>query len=82
MSASRILTKEPLPPTLIMVGTRDHLFKHQQAFVKQAKTLGQQFKLKIYEGGGHSFMMQPAFMEPSTREVESFLRDIDFIDEK
>ncbi|WP_166831100.1 alpha/beta hydrolase [Thalassoroseus pseudoceratinae] len=82
MSASRILTKEPLPPTLIMFGTRDHLYEHQQAFVKQARSLGQQFTLKIYEGGGHSFMMQPAFMERSTREVETFLRSIDFIDDE
>jgi len=73
MSASRILTKEPLPPTLIMFGDRDHLYKHQKAFVEKAKAQGQTFELKIFKGAGHSFMMQPAFMEPSTNVVETFL---------
>ena len=82
MSAFRILTKEPLPPTLIMFGKRDHLYEHQKAFVERARSLGQKFKLKIYAGGGHSFMIQPAFMKPSTREVETFLRSIDYIDQE
>ncbi|WP_298867899.1 alpha/beta hydrolase, partial [uncultured Gimesia sp.] len=73
MSASRILTKEPLPPTLIMFGDRDHLYKHQRAFVANAKAKGQKFELKIFKGAGHSFMMQPAFMQPSTSEAETFL---------
>ncbi|QDT94640.1 alpha/beta hydrolase [Gimesia aquarii] len=79
MSASRILTKEPLPPTLIMFGDRDHLFQHQKAFVEKAKAQGQNFELKIFKGAGHSFMLQPAFMEPSTNEVESFLKNQGFL---
>lgn len=78
MSASRILTDEPLPPTLIMLGDRDHLYEHQTAFVAKAKSLGKKFELKIFKGGGHSFMMQPAFLEPSTREVERFLRALNY----
>lgn len=74
MSASRILTRDPLPPTLIMYGERDHLLKYQTAFVARAKELGQQFDLKIYPRGGHSFMIQPAFLNPSTEEVERFLK--------
>ncbi|MDF1746506.1 MAG: alpha/beta hydrolase [Gimesia sp.] len=79
MSASRILTKEPLPPTLIMFGDRDHLYKHQRAFVNKAKAQGQKFELKIFKGAGHSFMMQPAFMGPSTSEAETFLRKQGFL---
>ena len=79
MSASRILTDEPLPPTLIMYGDRDHLFKYQQAFVAKARSLGQQFQLKVFEGAGHSFMLQPAFQEPSTREVEQFLTELNYL---
>lgn len=79
MSASRILTKEPLPPTLIMFGDRDHLFKHQKAFVEKANAQGQKFELKIFKGAGHSFMLQPAFMKPSTSEVESFLKNQGFL---
>jgi acetyl esterase/lipase len=74
MSASRILTKEPLPPTLILFGDRDHLAQYQRAFVDKAREVGQQFELKVYKGGGHSFMTQPAFEKPSTTDVESFLR--------
>ena len=79
MSASRILTKEPLPPTLIMLGDRDHLRIHQEAFLAKAKSLGQEFDLKVFKGGGHSFMMQPAFQDPSTQEAERFLRNINFV---
>jgi len=79
MSASRTLGEEPLPPTLIMYGHRDHLFQYQQAFVEKAKALGKKFELKIYQEAGHSFMMQPAFMEPSTRDVEEFLRTLNYL---
>ena len=79
MSASRILPKEPLPPTLIMLGDRDHLAEFQNAFVKRARLAGKQFELKVFKGGGHSFMTQPAFEEPSTREFETFLRRHGFL---
>jgi len=79
MSATRILTDEPLPPTLIMFGDRDHLYTHQKAFVDKAKARGKEFDLKIFSGGGHSFMLQPAFLEPSTREVEKFLRNLNYL---
>ncbi len=79
MSASRILTKEPLPPTLIMFGDRDHLYQHQTAFVENAKAKGQKFELKIFKGAGHSFMMNPPFREPSTNEAEMFLRKQGFL---
>lgn len=82
LSASRILTREPLPPTFILFGERDHLFKHQAAFVGTAKKLGQEFDHKIYrDGAGHSFMTQPAFLEQSTRDVELFLRKRGFLTE-
>lgn len=74
MSASRILPKEPLPPTLIMHGDRDHLLNYQQAFVAHARGAGQQFELKVFKGAGHSFMLQPVFQEPSTQQAEQFLR--------
>lgn len=74
MSASRILSKEPLPPTLIMHGDRDHLLKYQQAFVAHARKAGQQFELKVFKDAGHSFMMQPIFEKPSTQEAERFLK--------
>lgn len=80
MAASRLLTRAPLPPTIILFGERDHLYKHQVAFVETARRLGQEFDLKIYKNGaGHSFMTQPAFLEPSTREVENFLRKSGFL---
>ncbi len=74
MSASRILTRDPLPPTIILFRERDHLYQYQRAFVKRARELGQTFDLKIYPRGGHSFMTQPAFEKTSTFEVAHFLR--------
>lgn len=74
MSASRILPKEPLPPTLILFGDRDHLAQYQRAFVDKAREAGKRFELKVYKGGGHSFMTQPALEKPSTTDVEDFLR--------
>jgi acetyl esterase/lipase len=74
MSASRILPKEPLPSTMILFGDRDHLSKYQNAFVDKARAAGKQFELKVYKGGGHSFMTQPAFEKPSTQDVEAFLK--------
>ncbi len=79
MSASRILDEKPLPPTLLMYGDRDHLVQYQEAFVTKARALGKTLTVRIYEGGGHSFMMQPAFMEPSTREAEAFLKSLNYL---
>jgi acetyl esterase/lipase len=73
MSASHILTKEPLPPTIFLFGDRDHLKVPQEAFIERARKLGQKFEVEIYKGGGHSFMMQPAFQGPSTQDVQAFL---------
>lgn len=79
MSASRILTEDPLPPTLMLFGTRDHLREPQEKFVEHARKLGQKFEVKIYEGGGHSFMMQPAFQDVSTRDAQTFLEERGFL---
>jgi acetyl esterase/lipase len=79
MSASRILPEEPLPPTLIMHGDRDHLLKYQLAFVAHARKAGQQFELKVFKGAGHSFMMQPVFEKPSTQEAERFLKQYGYL---
>jgi len=80
LSSSRILTKEPLPPTFILFGERDHLFKHQTAFIETAKAKGQKFEHKIYgDGAGHSFMTQPAFLDLCTRDVEIFLKKNSFL---
>ncbi len=79
MSASRILPKDALPPTLIMHGDRDHLLKYQRAFVAHARAAGKRFELKIFEGAGHSFMMQPAFEKSSTQEAEQFLKQHGFL---
>ena len=80
MSASRILTKEPLPPTLLMYGTRDHLREHQAAFVKRAKKLQQNIEVHVIEGGGHSFMMTPFFEKPTTKLVDDFLKKHEFLE--
>ena len=79
MSASRILTEAPLPPTLILLGKRDHLREYQLAFLSAARDKGQKFDLVEYEHGGHSFMTQSAFIEPSTKEVDEFLQKMDFL---
>lgn len=79
MSASRILDGKPFPPMLLMYGDRDHLFQYQQAFVKKAQSLGKEFQLRVFEGAGHSFMIQPAFMTPSTRDVEAFLTSLNYL---
>ncbi|MEM7015176.1 MAG: alpha/beta hydrolase [Verrucomicrobiota bacterium] len=78
-SASRILTKDPLPPTIFLFGDRDHLKIPQENFIKRARELEQQFEMKIYKGGGHSFMMQPAFQELSTQDVQTFLEAQEFL---
>jgi acetyl esterase/lipase len=79
MSASRLITDATFPPTLIMFGTRDHLYEHQKAFVDRATMLGKEFDLKIFENAGHSFMMGPPFLEPSTLEAERFLKKLNFV---
>ncbi|NNE93989.1 MAG: alpha/beta hydrolase [Verrucomicrobiales bacterium] len=78
MSASRLLKSgdRPLPPTLILFGTRDHLREPQTNFIENARALGKKFELIEYEGGGHSFMTQPAFEEKSTQDVAGFLEKI------
>jgi len=79
MSASRLLTRDPLPPTIVLLGGRPHLHETQSAFVRHARQLGQEFDLKEYENGGHSFMIQPAFESTSTSDVDAFLVEGGFL---
>jgi dienelactone hydrolase len=64
---------------MMLFGDRDHLRVPQEAFVKNAKAMGQLFDLKIYPGGGHSFMTQPAFEEKTAVDVAEFLEKIEML---
>jgi len=75
-----LLTEAPLPPTLIMFGDRDHLYKYQMAFVREARAKGKKFELKIYKDARHSFLMrgQP-FQEVSSQRAQEFLEKLGYL---
>ena len=75
-----LLTDAPLPPTLIMFGNRDHLYKYQMEFVNEARAKGKEFELTICEGAGHSFLMrgQP-FQEVSSQRAQKFLEKLGYL---
>lgn len=73
------------PPTLLMLGTKDHLIpvttvEYYQVVMAKVKS---RCDVKIYEGGKHGFFnyneKDPAFYNQTTADAEAFLSSLGYI---
>ena len=69
------------PPTLILLGTKDHLIpvSTAQAFVDKAVSNGGKCELELYEGAGHGFFNKGDYHQITLDRMITFLESIGYI---
>ena len=69
------------PPTLIMVGTADHLIpvSTSKAYKARMDEVGSRCELHLYEGVGHGFYQQEGYYRQTLDTVIAFLRSLGYI---
>ena len=69
------------PPTLIFLGTKDHLIPVETAKYYQTvmQKVGSRCDLFLYEGAGHGFFNQAEYLSKTMLEAGRFLESIDYL---
>ena len=70
------------PPTLIMVGTKDHLIpvSTSEAYKARMDEVGSRCELHLYEGVGHGFYHQEGYYRQTLDTAIKFLQSLGYID--
>jgi dienelactone hydrolase len=73
--------KKGAPPTLIMIGEKDHLIPAAtvQTYKTEMEKVGSRCDLVFYPGQNHGFYNKKEFFEPTKIEMEKFLRSLAFL---
>ncbi len=72
--------RKDLPPTLVLIGTKDPMFEFLKGFAARWQDAGADLALYIGEDGGHGFSTTDAWRERSLARMEEFLRKIGCFD--
>lgn len=78
LSPTRHLAKDS-PPTLLLFGTEDPLWKQGQEFLEKSKKLGHHAELYLAEGVGHGFFNKSPWLEPTTARIDEFLVSLGYL---
>jgi outer membrane protein assembly factor BamB len=78
ISPARHWSKD-IPPTLVLIGTRDPMFECLREFVVKWKERGSPIEIYIGEGGGHGFSLNSPWLEKTTLRADEFLCSIGFL---
>jgi len=67
-----------MPPTLVMVGSKDVLLptKTAKTFQRLMRRAGVKSELKIYPGQGHGFFNYEGYYKKTLNEMDSFLKEM------
>ena len=68
-----------MPPTLVLIGTRDPMFETLQRFVAKWKAAGADVDIFIAEGGGHGLSSKSPWLERTTKRADAFLQSIGYL---
>lgn len=68
-----------MPPTLILIGTRDPMYPTLTKFVAKWKSAGAPIDIFVAEGGAHGFSNFSPWLEKSTLRADDFLRSLGFL---
>ncbi|MCX7015950.1 MAG: alpha/beta hydrolase fold domain-containing protein [Candidatus Sumerlaeota bacterium] len=71
--------RKELPPTLVLIGTRDPMYEWLKAFVAKWKEQGAAIDIYIGEGGPHGFSQYSPYLEQTTERADEFLRSIGYL---
>jgi len=71
-----------MPPTLILIGTKDPMFKSLQKFVAQWKERGAPIDIYIGQKAGHGFATVSPWLEKTTLRADEFLRSLGYLEDQ
>jgi acetyl esterase/lipase len=72
------LTKES-PPTLLLFGTDDFLFKQGEEFIQRSKELGHRSEMFTAEKQPHGFFWKKPWLEKTTQRADVFLTSLGYL---
>ena len=70
-----------MPPTLVMVGSKDVLVptKTAKKFQQLMRKAGVKSELKIYQGQGHGFFNYGGYYDKTLKEMDRFLKEVNIL---
>ena len=68
--------KKGMPPTVILIGTKDKYLYQSEAFRDKVLPLGINLKMHLYKGQHHAFFNLPPWRKNTVEDSLSFLREI------
>ena len=74
--------KEDLPPTLILIGTKDRFLDQNKAFRAKAEELGVRVEIDLAEGQPHAYFNRSPWMEKTVASADKFLVSLGYLAEE
>lgn len=70
---------QDVPPTLILIGSKDNFLEQNQQFMAKAKQLGAQVELDLAEGQPHAYFNRSPWMERTVASADRFLVSLGYL---
>jgi len=69
------------PPTLVLVGEKDHIASPEKCnkFAAKMQAVGNKCEVKVFTGGEHGFFNKDEFRLPTLKAAEAFLTELGFL---
>ena len=75
------VTKD-LPPTLILIGSKDPFLEQNRQFVSSGTELGARVELDLAEGQPHAYFNRSPWLEKTVASADRFLVSLGYLDEE
>jgi acetyl esterase/lipase len=74
--------KKPLPPTLILIGSKDPFLDQNRQFVSKGSQLGVRVELDLAEGQPHAYFNRSPWLEKTVASADRFLVSLGYLDKE
>ena len=74
--------EKDLPPTLILIGSKDRFLDQNREFMSKAKELGVRVEIDVAEGQPHSYFNRSPWMEKTVSSADKFLVSLGYLTEE
>jgi acetyl esterase/lipase len=71
-----------LPPTLILIGSKDRFLDQNREFMFKAKELGARVEMDVAEGQPHAFFNRSPWLEKTVQSADRFLVSLGYLSEE
>ncbi len=70
--------RKGMPPTLVLIGTKDEFLPACQSFCAKGRELGARMEIELYEGQPHAFFNRSPWLEKTLERADRFLDALGF----